>query len=674
MDNSDSGRASRRNDSISSVMSFTNESPSWTRQSNDDCTPAPATPRDNQRLSHANKSRASYHTRGGSEHDGHMLSQASQEQLPPTSTHPNATFVPTTDNNIFSEMDIMHSIYNLLEQLPGPEDVDLVDPYQRAALLPPITQESLAELEVTRIVSNPKLRHDVNFDRELHFRPNLDGSRGKHKLKTADEYWKALVAELELYRAIGVLLMSCQDAKQYEQLSQMMKASQIRVPGIFETIKEILKTLVPAQDQAMVEERLDVPMIMQQISNGVFNLMDLALWLAALLKAHCAPMRDDWVDQMVTQTRRGVEEGCQKRIVLSLRQTLGILEAMKLDVANHQIRHLRAMLIEDTVNFQQRYHLTRLHQGRLDVKRARMWFKREATHLLACDSSATPLEIFSSAFLRSLLSHCPLSAFPETFHLDAERIRSLRTDLNNLIQLEICCDLFDLIVRNKVNAQVRDLARSTVRATISDIVGESRHFTENVGNIAAEIVRSALVLEGAAVCYNSELAEFVEKQLTGDLQISSVAFATRVQDLMDDNLSTLFAAIQSNIRLTTLALHDTMLPQTSGAVSSFNVATQGSTPAANALNEILGRATHLAVIHWHIWSPIVYNISDQESRPTSSHSSVNNGEPSGVSPTHDGSVSNVQAFTSDTQPSMTSYFGQHPEHSGPSLMGERPPQ
>ncbi|KAF2240580.1 hypothetical protein BU26DRAFT_202731 [Trematosphaeria pertusa] len=40
---------------------------------------------------------------------------------------------------------------------------------------PPITKQSLLALETHGIVIDLKLRHDVNFDRELHFRPNPDG-------------------------------------------------------------------------------------------------------------------------------------------------------------------------------------------------------------------------------------------------------------------------------------------------------------------------------------------------------------------------------------------------------------------------------------------------------------------------------------------------------------------
>ncbi|GAB7355013.1 hypothetical protein MBLNU459_g5619t1 [Dothideomycetes sp. NU459] len=572
-----------------------------------------------------------------------------------------------------NNMDYLHAVFLLLEQIPAHEDVDLVYCFDRAGLYPPITHESLAELDVARIINNPKLRHDVNFDRELHFRPNLDGSRGKQKLKNADEYWKALVAELELYRTIGGQLFTCESAQDEEYWSRMMQASQKRMPGMFETIKEVLKSLVPERDQPIVNDRLDVPMVMQQISKGVFDLMEFALWLATLLKAHCAPMRDDWIDQMVTQTRKGVEEGCQKRIVLSLRQTLGILEAMKLDIANHQIRHLRGLLIEDTVNFQQRYHLHRLNQGRIDVTRARMWYRREETHLLDCDMAPNPLQTFTSAFFRSLMSQSPLSAFPETFQLDAERLKVLRSDLHNRVYLDICCDVFDQLALKKAPDHSLEAARTTLRSAVSDIVGESRRFSEHVANISVEIVRLILQLQGASVSYDADMTDCIEQRLRVDLQVSSMAFTTRVQRTMDDYLPALYHAINTNGRLTILALHDLMLPCTQPkTLVQAEAKTQNQ--GEQVMEEILRRATHLAIIHWHVWSPIVYNIQDDESRSTPARSSSNNGvDDNGMSLTN-GDRAKSPASLSSPPAVQNGAENLTNQPQGSSIMGERRPQ
>ena len=69
---------------------------------------------------------------------------------------------------------------------------------------------------------------------------------------------------------------------------------------------------------------------MQQIRKGVLDMVGLAAWLAALLKTHCAPMRDEWADSMVKQIGVASESQDSRGIVDGLRTLFAILEAMKL--------------------------------------------------------------------------------------------------------------------------------------------------------------------------------------------------------------------------------------------------------------------------------------------------------------------------------------------------------
>ncbi|KAM0132352.1 hypothetical protein ACHAP3_006389 [Botrytis cinerea] len=45
-------------------------------------------------------------------------------------------------------------------------------------------------------IQNLKLRHDVKFDSDLHFRPNLDGENGQRKNHKADALWKLMMSQL----------------------------------------------------------------------------------------------------------------------------------------------------------------------------------------------------------------------------------------------------------------------------------------------------------------------------------------------------------------------------------------------------------------------------------------------------------------------------------------------
>jgi len=199
-----------------------------------------------------------------------------------------------------------------------------------AGVLPPVTATSLTELDLQRIMNNTKLRADINFDGDLHFRPNLDGPKGRKKCREAKQYWRALTVELLVYR------VHCAEGNCWElpTFAPVVVGGQersfiSRLPLMFQTTRAILNTLVPEQERVIVEERFDIPFLMQQIQRGCFDFNCLSIWLGQILKQHCAPMRDSMVDTMVDHISRGAG-GDVEILVDGLRQFFGILEAMKL--------------------------------------------------------------------------------------------------------------------------------------------------------------------------------------------------------------------------------------------------------------------------------------------------------------------------------------------------------
>jgi hypothetical protein len=180
----------------------------------------------------------------------------------------------------------------------------------------PVTKTTLSELDVNKIVNNPKLRHDINFDPDLHFRPNLDGEKGRRKVQRANDFWDTMKAQLQSY---------IMNRDQFEK-----EIGEWCLPATLKAIRGILETLVPQRDRVSVEETFNVDLLMQQFRKGVADLEKLALWLSQLLKCHCAPMRDNWVDEMVTQLSNGDRNRDVQLLVAGMRNLLGVLEAMKL--------------------------------------------------------------------------------------------------------------------------------------------------------------------------------------------------------------------------------------------------------------------------------------------------------------------------------------------------------
>ena len=189
---------------------------------------------------------------------------------------------------------------------------------EESSLEPPVTKTKLSELDIPRIVYNPKLRHDVNFDPDLHFRPNSDGDSGRRKARKAYDFWNLLCIEINEFMA---------DPAAFEG---KLAGKDWSLPSTLQAIGEILGTLVPPEDRPTIQETLNVELLMQQFRKGVADLEKLGLWLARTLKSHCAPMRDEWVDEMVTKLADGDRNRDVPSLVQGLQRLLGVLEAMKL--------------------------------------------------------------------------------------------------------------------------------------------------------------------------------------------------------------------------------------------------------------------------------------------------------------------------------------------------------
>jgi hypothetical protein len=223
-----------------------------------------------------------------------------------------------------------------------PKDIRLTSAQKHrlrsAEQVPPVTKETLSELDLERIIRNIHLRTDANFEPDLHFKPDLDGEKGRKKRKVADNYWEALEIEIAIYLLVNIICKqrSNQEGTEIEILytcdSDILEPDMFRprLPIMFETLQDVLKTLVPERDHPGVMQNLDISFLMQQVRKGVLDLVGLSTWLAGLLKTHCAPMRDQVADEMVAKITMGYAHQDMGKVIHGLRTLFGILEMMKL--------------------------------------------------------------------------------------------------------------------------------------------------------------------------------------------------------------------------------------------------------------------------------------------------------------------------------------------------------
>jgi hypothetical protein len=537
------------------------------------------------------------------------------------------------------------------------ENEELAEAFREASDLPPITRQSLSELDIQHIIANIRLRHDVNFDRDLSFRPNLDGTKGQQKKQANGQYWKALEAELELYARLfqGTPPPSRRGGSHWAGLTQNAKR---RIPVIFQTIQEVLKSLVPDRDHARVDEHLDVPMLMQEIERGVCDLVRLAEWMAQLLKEHCAPMRDSMVDGMVAITREGVNMHSLSRIVEGLRELLGILETMKLvscvlmqtvlmltslkDVANHQIRNLKTLLIEDIINFEKQYHLDRLvsHRSRVNVDTAQAWY------LHATRDFANPcpnprknvwharLEIFVRAVVAQLFNRNGRDDFPETFYLDQDRLRSLKVEIEDLIYMEVCMAVFRAFLKQfGFVGSVPPLVRHQLHTSLLAIMGEtmgygSRQWVMNSEALSLEILRQASLVAGQPGTFTHDTLSSANEHLVHMFYNSCTTHNPRLEKIL---LHRVLTCTDRNINATPMELFNNLVPLTNSiippATHFSHLQTAHTSSSSHTLNQettkwqdITNRITHIIILHWRVWDRIAYLQEDDSEQARASAS------------------------------------------------------
>jgi hypothetical protein len=301
---------------------------------------------------------------------------------------------------------------------------------------PPVTRGTLSELDVSKILHNPKLRHDINFDPELHFRPNLDGEKGRRKQDRANQFWNTLRAELNEFIF-----------DRHTFFDKHGDRNDWTLPALLKAVKDIIQTLVPQRDRQLLEEGLNVELLMQQFYKGMADLEKLALWLSRVLKSHCAPMRDEWVDTMYNQLSTGNSQNDMDLLVTGMRSLLSVLEAMKLDVANHQIRCLRPVLIEDTTHFEQKFFYKKIQSGKVDVSTAMRWYRdAEMMYLRSARQTSQTfgeMGVFFEALSRLVLPSNADKRLPTTFLFDEERMAKLRSDAIDAVNLDICMRMYE---------------------------------------------------------------------------------------------------------------------------------------------------------------------------------------------------------------------------------------
>lgn len=348
---------------------------------------------------------------------------------------------------------------------------------RKAMSRPSINKDSLQQLNLGVVEEHIRLRVDINFDQHVQFRPGA-GSTAEERRTEAKEYWEALAAELKILCQHNILAKcpQCEEKLALGDVTQLHFRP--RLEKMFFTLKELVIMMTPDEEFEEICHYLDIPLRMQEACHGMLDASRLGQWLCRLLSSHCAPVRDTAAREMARTIEEGVEKGDFSIIVDGIRLLFALLESMKLDVANHQVRNRRYSLIEDTVHFQRKHFRNCIHAGKLLVKPSRWWFVAASERHEPCPPyEVEPRSPPLAALVHGLvaISVNPHFKIPESLFYDTRRSNAIQDEVQDLVHLRICHSLFDELVYSMMGLEPTAAGGSS---PVQDCIETKRHELE----------------------------------------------------------------------------------------------------------------------------------------------------------------------------------------------------
>ena len=210
---------------------------------------------------------------------------------------------------------------------------DCPDIFASTSLEPLVSKESLRELELRRISKDLLFRHDLNFDRNITYRPNTHGARGQQRAVQSVEYRNAIGKELDLVLTKDNTSLSIEISHNTVSSTQSCNSCAPGLPRLsrmFGAVRRILKSLIQEDEWEAIDARLDVDLLIPQLKNRAFDLVAFSDWLAVLLRRFCSRKRFQSVDVMTSSIRHGVERLEAPLIATGLVSMFDIFETIKL--------------------------------------------------------------------------------------------------------------------------------------------------------------------------------------------------------------------------------------------------------------------------------------------------------------------------------------------------------
>lgn len=345
------------------------------------------------------------------------------------------------------------------------------EPERRYVIAPRVPQEHMASPSMTHALGNSQIVHEVALDEEFRLDIEPPGSLQERVRAVMERaFYDRLKEEFDRsppnYSALPSLIAEMRDS--------------------------MIELLVNGHDdvQQSIYEILDLQVIQQQITRGVFEPASLMKFIVSTLAKICAPTRDVEVTEL----------GRATSLTVFIQNAHRLLRVMKIDVANYHLQAARPEITAHAAQYERENFALMLEEKTTGLDNTRTWLGMaiDSVHQNpAAVVEGISLADYVNEMFVQLLGHSTtvdIDTLPEPLLLDSHRILLLNARLQVAVKIA-CYHTLALTVAPQLKG-IRDFNDKLFKG-LMPLVADSKCSAADVFALVLDVINQILMAQGA---------------------------------------------------------------------------------------------------------------------------------------------------------------------------------
>ncbi|PVU86131.1 hypothetical protein BB559_006021 [Furculomyces boomerangus] len=334
--------------------------------------------------------------------------------------------------------------------------------------IPPINRFTLGELGIKRILTNPKLRHEIMFETKLEFRPKQLHEIEWCRTKQAEKYWETVEKELKSYMFF----------KSY--FGTLYNPSHFRIARLIVEIKLILLDILEdsniKEDMYQIQERIDCKLLYSQLKRSMFDPIPYVEFFSQIMMELCKPELKPRIENIIELVNN-------HKYIEAFKECLLCLEQIKMDIANQGIETYRRYLKATSISYTKTQFKSMIKKKTLKLDIFDEWW--QGSYNVYKKNHSSLFNIFLSSF-QDLVFDTSMK-IPEIMYMDEIRLVNYKCEAYRLVFMSCLFLAF-----NQFNSRMKETTKE--KSSINeDLIKSKSIFINTLSKIAPEFYPTPII-------------------------------------------------------------------------------------------------------------------------------------------------------------------------------------